>query len=238
MLAIETFDQRQGGNVLYKALSHPLAAEAARGLAAELAAAGPWALFDPDGIAPALFALCPGLATPAELYVQDVREIGSERAGLLARPLTDLPRSAARRVLIATFGAERSKSRLAPVLPPGAEALSLDTIRLPAALLSEKTRYLEQRNFATNFVFFRDEDGLSTRLVTANYWAGYGAGDVRLWLRLYDGSGKTLATWEEKLPRGVAGFALDSRELRRRFDLPPFTGQIFSMSSAPPGTTW
>ncbi len=227
MLAIETFDQRQGGNVLYKALSHPLAAEAARGLAAELAAAGPWALFDPDGIAPALFALCPGLATPAELYVQDVREIGSERAGLLARPLTDLPRSAARRVLIATFGAERSKSRLAPVLPPGAEALSLDTIRLPAALLSEKTRYLEQRNFATNFVFFRDEDGLSTRLVTANYWAGYGAGDVRLWLRLYDGSGKTLATWEEKLPRGVAGFALDSRELRRRFDLPPFTGQIF-----------
>jgi len=227
MLAIETFDQRQGGNVLYKALSHPLAAEAARGLAAELAGAGPWALFDPDGIAPALFALCPGLATPAELYVQDVREIGSERAGLLARPLTDLPRSAARRVLIATFDAERSKSRLAPVLPPGAEALSLDTIRLPAALLSEQTRYLERRNFATNFVFFRDEGGLSTRLVTANYWAGYGAGDVRLWLRLYDGSGETLATWEEKLPRGVAGFALDSREVRRRFDLPPFTGQIF-----------
>ena len=27
MLQIQTFDQRQGGNVLYKALAHPLAAE-------------------------------------------------------------------------------------------------------------------------------------------------------------------------------------------------------------------
>ena len=28
MLQIQTFDQRAGGNVLYKALAHPLAAEA------------------------------------------------------------------------------------------------------------------------------------------------------------------------------------------------------------------
>ena len=28
MLDIPTFDQRQGGNVVYKALAHPLAAEA------------------------------------------------------------------------------------------------------------------------------------------------------------------------------------------------------------------
>ena len=48
MLDIETFDNLRGGNVVYKALSHPLAA---RGLAALAANAGPVAVFDPDGIA-------------------------------------------------------------------------------------------------------------------------------------------------------------------------------------------
>ena len=57
MLNIQTFDNRAGGNVLYKALAHPLAAEAIATLYARLA--GPVALYDPDGIADALFALYP-----------------------------------------------------------------------------------------------------------------------------------------------------------------------------------
>ena len=56
MLHIQTFDQRQGGNVLYKALAHPLAAEGISKLYARLAGAGPVALYDPDGIADPLFA--------------------------------------------------------------------------------------------------------------------------------------------------------------------------------------
>ena len=36
MLDIQTFDARQGGNVLYKAFAHPLAAEAIAALAARL----------------------------------------------------------------------------------------------------------------------------------------------------------------------------------------------------------
>ena len=57
MLNIQTFDNRAGGNVLYKALAHPLAAEAIARLYARLA--GPVALYDPEGIAAALFALYP-----------------------------------------------------------------------------------------------------------------------------------------------------------------------------------
>ena len=54
--------------------------------------------------------------------------------------------------------------------------LTLDEARLSqTALLTNPRRYLDRLNFATNFAFFRDADGLSTRLVTANYWAGYGA---------------------------------------------------------------
>ena len=57
MLRIQTFDARAGGNVIYKALAHPLAAEAISRLYARLE--GPVALYDPDGIADALLAMYP-----------------------------------------------------------------------------------------------------------------------------------------------------------------------------------
>ena len=93
-------------------------------------------------------------------------------------------------------------------------------------MLTNRARYLDRLNFATNFVFFRDADGLSTRLTTANYWAGYGAARIRLWLRLFDEAGAPLATWEQPVPAGPGGIVIDSREVRARFGLPPFTGQL------------
>jgi hypothetical protein len=231
MLQIQTFDQRAGGNVLYKALAHPLAAEQIAALYARLRDVAPVALYDPDGIAEALLALYPDLPGLSGLYVHDVRQVGRVRAehtshALTAQPLTSLPRSGASTVLVAAFDAARIAARIAPLLPPGARTLTLDEVRLPPELLTNHSRYLDRLNFATNFAFFRDEDGLSTRLVSANYWAGYGAGTIRLWLRLYAADGTALATWEQKLPTGPGGFAIDSREVRARFNLPPFTGQL------------
>ncbi len=226
MLQIQTFDQRAGGNVLYKALAHPLAAEKIGRLYARLRDVAPVALYDPDGIAEALLALYPELPGLAALYVHDVQQVGRVRGGCTAQELTALPDSRARTVLIAAFDAARIAARIKPLLPRGAAVLTLDEVRLPAELLTNHSRYLDRLNFATNFVFFRDEDGLSTRLVSANYWAGYGAGPMRLWLRLYGADGTALATWEQKLTAGPGGFAIDSREVRARFDLPPFTGQL------------
>ena len=224
MLQIQTFDARAGGNVLYKALAHPLAAEGIVRLRAKLAV--PYALYDPDNIADALFALYPDTPRPCALLVHDVAAIGSERAGLTARALTDLPRVETRVVLIVAFDAARIAARIRPLLPADAELLSLDEARLPDELLTNRTRYLDKLNFATNFAFFRDADGMSTRLVSANYWAGYGARSVRLWLRLYSADGGALATWEQEIPRGAGGFSIDSREVRERFGLPAFTGQL------------
>ena len=222
MLQIQTFDARSGGNVIYKALAHPLAAEGISRLYDQLEP--PVALYDPDSIADALVALYP--AAFDSLFVHDVSAVGQSRAGLTARPLTQLPASNARTVLIAAFDAARIQARIAHMLPPGARIHTLDAARLPEAMLTNRGKYLDKLNFATNFVFFRDADGLSTRLVSANYWGNYGAGRVRLWLRLFDADGAELATWEHELPPGPGGFSIDSREVRRRFGLDAFTGQL------------
>ncbi len=223
MLDIQTFDARRGGNVLYKALTHPLAAEAITALAATLREAGPLAVFDPEGFAAALYALHPDMPAPAEYYVQDVAALGSNLAGVEARPVTALSDSGAATVLVAAFDAGRVQARLGAA---GRRVVSLDSTRLPAAMLTARA-YLDRLNFATNHAFFRDQDGLSTRLTSANYWAGYGAAAVRLWLRLFGADGSVLATWEETLPTGAGGFSIDSTEVRARFGLPAFTGQLF-----------
>ena len=225
MLQIQTFDNRSGGNVIYKALAHPLAAEAIARLYAELQ--GPVALYDPENIAEALLAMYPALPGLAAVFVHDVTAVGARRGGLLARALTEMPESGARTVLIAAFNAERIAARIAHLLPQGARVVTLDAVRLPAEMLSVPGRYLDKLNFSTNFAFFRDADGLSTRLVSANYWSQYGGGAIRLWLRLFDGDGEVLASWDQDVPAGPAGFSIDSRAVRQRFGLPPFIGQLF-----------
>ncbi|MGD0434602.1 MAG: hypothetical protein ABSA58_26285 [Acetobacteraceae bacterium] len=222
MLNIQTFDARSGGNVFYKALAHPLAAEAIDRLYAGMVA--PVAIYDPDCVADALLAMYP-LAVD-RVFVHEVNLVGQLRAGQTAQPLTELSESGVRTVLIAAFDAGRAAARIRPMLPAGARIVTLDEARIPEAMLSVPSRYLDKLNFATNFVFFRDDDRLATRLVSANYWSNYRAGPVRLWVRLFNGDGCPLATWEQDLPGNGGGFSIDSREVRARFNLPPFTGQL------------
>jgi hypothetical protein len=226
MLDIPTFDQRLGGNVVYKALAHPLAAEAVEALYSRLRAAGPVAVLDPANLADALFVMHPATPPLEALYVQDVREVGRRRHDLVAQPLTAMRQTRPACVLIAAFDADRLAERIAPLLPACTQVHSLDALRLPKSLITVPARYLDRLNFATNFAFFREAGGLSTRLVTANYWAKYGAREIRLWLRLFAADGSVLATWEEPVAPH-AGITIDSRLIRRRFNLPEFTGQLF-----------
>src|SRR3954454_7840349 len=116
MLNIQTFDARAGGNVIYKALAHPLAGEAIERLYSDMP--GPVAIYDPEGIADALLAMYPrGVDL---VFVHDVNLVGQMRAGMPARALTELPESGVRTVLIAAFDAERTAARIRPMLPAGA----------------------------------------------------------------------------------------------------------------------
>lgn len=226
MLDIETFDNLRGGNVVYKALAHPLAAEALGRLAGRLNHAGMTAIYDPDGIAGPLLALSPTVDVTG-VYVHDTLAVGKPRGGHIARALTEIGQAGAATVLIAAFDAGRLVARVKPLLPPSVVVLTLDEVKLPDAMITNQARYLDAVNFATNFVFFRDDDHFATRLSTVNYWAGYGAKAVRFFHRLFDDAGIVLAEWETTAPPKAGGFIIDSREIRARFHLSPFTGQLF-----------
>src|SRR6202045_2958977 len=227
-LRIETFDNIRGGNTLYKALTHPHAAEPGHALVAALAARPPTAIVDPLGGAEG-FAEIFGLADIdiAGIYVQDVARLGGEVLGRRAVSVDRLAESASRSVLVAAFDAERLIGQLQPYLPADAQVLSLDAMRIPEARLTNRRIYLDPLNFATNFALFRDTAALHTRLVTVNYWAGYGSAEVSCWLTLFDGDGKAIAEWCERGGPGAAAITIDSRQVRQRFGLGDFAGQLF-----------
>jgi hypothetical protein len=227
-LRIDTFDNARGGNTLYKALTHPLAARPGRALVAALAARPPTAIVDPFGGA-AGFAEIFGLAGVeiAGVYVQDIARIGTTVLGHHAAPVTELGASGARSVLVAGFDADRLVAQLQPCLPAEAQILTLDAMRLPEERLTNRRLYLDPLNFATNFVLFRDTGRLHTRLVTANYWSGYGSYGVNCWLTLFDGEGEIIAEWSEAGGPGMAAITIDSRRVRERFRLGDFAGQLF-----------
>jgi hypothetical protein len=147
--------------------------------------------------------------------------------GRRARPITDLAECRARSVMVAGFGAERLIGQLQPYLPEGAHVLSLDAMRIPEARLTNRRAYLDPLNFATNFALFRDTGTLHTRLVTVNYWSGYGSPAVTCWLTLFDGNGEMIAEWAESCGNQGGAISIDSRRVREQFGLGDFAGQLF-----------
>ena len=227
-LDIETFSNVKGGNAFFKAVGHPLAAAKARALVGRLAGAGPVAVYDPIGVIEG-FAAIHDMAEidVAQVFVQDVDAIGKMVLGRTAQPVTDLAGSSARMVLVAAFDAERPIRHIRQLVPDAAELVSLDDMRLDDDLLTNTGRYLDGLNFATNFAFFRDAGGQHTRIATANYWAEYGADATALRLVLFGADGAVLADWRQTLGGQGSGIAIDSRDVRRRFGLDKFTGQLF-----------
>src|SRR5690625_2608359 len=174
-LKIEIFNNIRGGQSLFKALAHPLAATKAHALLEQLASRGPVAIYDPLGQVESLAALYDlSRLNLAAVLVQEVNAIDQVILGQKARPITELRNCEVATVLLAAFDAEQLQRQIQHLIPPEVEVFTLDVLRLPDEMLTNRRRYLDPLNFATNFALFRDIPGLHTRLVTANYWAGYG----------------------------------------------------------------
>ena len=183
-LAIETFSNISGGYSFFKAVGHPFSARRIEALLGEME--GPVAFYDPLGFAKPFAEIysCSGIEF-AGVYVQDIEKIGEYILRDKAQPVIDLPYSGAKTVFIVAFDAERLVDNIGHLVPEGVKIVTLDEVRLDDDMISASRYYLEPINFATYFAFFRDAGGHHTRIVTVNYWAGYGAKDVWFWCCLF-----------------------------------------------------
>jgi hypothetical protein len=225
---LRTFDNQTGRNVFYRAAIHPMTAPLTAQMIATVAQADSVAVYDPAGYFSDLAAMHDlGGWNIEGVYVQRIEEVGQQRAGFTARPLTEIADSPASLIFVADFDSERLLSRLGPYRPKAELIESLDAMRLGPEWLTDASRYLEPLNFVSDFLFFRDADGLHTSISTINYWHERGARDTRLWCRLFGAEGAVLADWEQKLPPGPCGIRLDSAVVRQRFGLGEFTGSLF-----------
>ena len=227
-LGIETFSSLKGGNSFFKAVTHPEAADGAASLVKHLETSGGVAIYDPLGFLEG-FAACHDLggARIAGIYVQAMDEIGRHRLGRQTLPVSQIGTCDADTILVAAFDADRLSQQISHLAPRCAQVVTLDAMRLEPSLLTNRRSYLDPLNFVTNFAFFRDRDGHHTRLTTANYWSGYGAAETSIQFVLFDGSVAVLARWRETLPANASAILVDSRQVRARFDLPAFEGQLF-----------
>jgi hypothetical protein len=237
-LKIETFTNAQpggwrvgnnaGGQSLFKALGHPLAAPKARDLLARLKEAGSIAIYDPIGQLGgfrAIYGL--GGTNVIDVFVQNLAEADHEEADCRTRLVTEVGKTQAACLFVAAFDAERFLPHIRHLLPSGIRVETLDAIRIPEAMLSRTGNYLDPLNFATNFAFMKERGGQHTRISSANYWRTYGAAEAELYLVLFDEDGNQLAQWTEPLPTTGGTFGIDSREVKARFKLDDFVGTLF-----------
>jgi len=226
-LKIKTFSAT-GSSALFKALGHPLTAKKLQALIKTLSSLKRVVVYDPLGQADEFAALydISGIKI-TDVFVQNIVESGKEILGHKAEPITKLKDIKADAVLITAFDAARLSGPIAHLLSTGTQVFSFDEGRLGDEFLTNPRNYTDPLNFATNFVLFREGAGHHSRLVTANYWAGYSPKTVGLWCCLLDKDGKELAQWHEKLDKCVHTITLDSVEIKERFKLPDFTGSLF-----------
>jgi hypothetical protein len=235
-LAIETFNNLRGGNNFYKAISHPLTAERASVLVQNLSEHSAPAIYDPAGFFQGFDDFhARGLINFKNAFVQNIEQVGKKVRGLSAKPVVQLPYCDVDALLISAFDAQSFKDDIAHLLPSEISLYSFDDIRLDKLWLTNQRDYLSKENFATNFAFFREKEGLSTRVSTANYWSNYGATNINLHFILFNEVGDIIANWSEEILEDARPILIDSSEVRRRFNLPEFTGQLFIHASGVKG---
>jgi hypothetical protein len=233
--ALTTYDNSQswrpgnnfGGNVLYKAFSHPLVMPKVTALL-ETLNARPFAVYDPFG----QFAQFTGFfgfdaATLTCVTVQDVTKVGADLLGQTTQPVTALAQLKPERLFVAAFDAARVIDQIRFYLAPTTEILSFDDLRLPPQFLTNPKTYLDPLNFVMNLGWMRHDATTCTRITSANYWHDYGARGSQLWLQLIDADGTVRGEGFWPLPAHGGGWSLDSHDLCAAYGLSVFTGTVY-----------
>src|SRR5262245_15204030 len=127
-LQIETFNNSVGGSALYKAISHPLAANQAPALNTELEKNGPATIYDPTETTDAYDVFYPlHQVAIGGLFVQKLEDLGRRFRNHPARPVTELAKTNCRSVLIASFD-KRTTDQARLYLPAEAKRFSFEPL--------------------------------------------------------------------------------------------------------------
>jgi len=199
--------------MLLKALGHPLTSSKMDALIKALAVFKKVVIYDPLGQAAEFEAL------------YDISQL--KAVNVPPQDIAGLKNTDADAVFITAFDSPPLAAQIQHLLPSGVKVFSFDDARLPDEFLTNPGNYLDSLNFATNFVFFREEEGHHTRLVTADHWAGHSPKNTGLWCCLFGKDGKVLGQWNEKLGGMAQTIIIDSLEVAQRFNVLTFTGSLF-----------
>ncbi|MBP6951463.1 MAG: hypothetical protein KA112_03290 [Alphaproteobacteria bacterium] len=216
VLKIKTF-VNQKPCTFFKALGHPFIRARFESLKTKKFSA----IYDPEGHLDDFLAMTK-VPPPSYIYVQAIEALNAQSS-----IISQIQHDKIEKLFILSFDPQKHLTQMGHLLSPSCEVSSLKELRLPDVMLTDPSNYLSDLNFSTNFAFFREEEGWHTRLKSANCWTKYDAKNVKLWAILFDQNGKTLAQWEESVPATVHSIVIDSRDIKKRFNLPDFTGQLF-----------
>lgn len=216
VLKIKTF-ANQKPCTFFKALGHPMVATRLEALKTTPLPT----IYDPEGHLEDFLAMT-GQQKPSKIYTQSVEAL-TPQTSLITQIQTDKPK----KLLILSFDPEKHLAQMGHLIPSSCEVVSLKDLRIPDDMLTDPKNYLSDLNFSTNFAFLREADSWHTRVKTANYWTKYGSQNSKLWAILFDEKGKKLVEWEEPIPASVHSIVIDSREVKKKFNLADFTGQLF-----------
>jgi hypothetical protein len=227
MLRIKTFSE-QGVSCFFKALGHLEIQPKLQALIQILKSGKKIAIYDPENRAEEFFDLT-NLSEKlfTTIYVQKLEFADKNYNGKAVKLISEIKQDNIEILLIIAFDAQRYHDHIKHLLKPDWQVLTLDQLKLPEHMVTKKDQYLNPLNWATNFIWFKEQHATHTRLVTANYWVKYGGKDVVAYMYLLNAQGQILAHWHEALNNKVELFILDSKEVKNKFNLPEFMGQVF-----------
>lgn len=228
-LNITTFIPGKGGTCLFKALGHPWVEEARQEIRAKWQQMDAIHVYDPFGyIVDFIEILQLSSADVAAVYIQAIDKLDQPAIdGIQPKLITEIADTDITDLWVLSFDEKKALSHIGHFLPHHCEIHSLDTLRIPQEMLTTPWQYDNPLNFATNFAFMREGDGHHTRLTTFNFWQRYGAKNIHLWCKLFDHDGTELATWDQPVAPQAETIVIDSAELKQRFGLGDFCGQLF-----------
>ena len=225
-LRIKTFSE-QGVSCFFKALGHVECQKTLQELVRQIKSHN-LEVYDPeDRLEEFLDITKVNVEEFGEIYIQKLEYINKKYDGRSVKLISEITNSKNHYLLILAFDAHKYHDHIRHLIHSNVKILTLDGIKIPEHMILIKDQYLNRLNWTTNFVWFKEQDGVHTKMVSANCWVKYGSKNVMAYLYLLDHDGNILAKWEEKLSDKLATFTLDSHEVKKRFKLQDFMGQIF-----------